>query len=369
VYVSFDDGAQWQPLQLNLPMVPVTDLRVHMNDLVAASQGRSFWILDGISPLHQLDEVNEAADVYLFKPQDAYRLDVSGWRPQQAKNPPNGAVIYYALKEEIEDAEGNLVLEILDDDGTVIRRFSNEAATEEEGGFVKGVIGEPPAPPLDAKAGMNRYVWNFRTERYTEVSDTIRYVSTRPYRVAPGTYQARLTLNGESITKAFEVIPDPRRDPIAADAWQHQQALLAELAAMVNEIHGSTNHMRSVVAEIRGVLEIVATRSESANIRARGEELIRKIDTWEIHVPQPELPNNVQDRIAFPSRLLSTQVLHVMGAMDQDPPVTRGAELRTEELRTQWAAIRSDMLEILDVDLREFNDLLSDEEIPNIAPD
>ena len=369
VYVSFNDGEQWQPLQLNLPMVAVTDLRVHNNDLVAATQGRSFWILDGISPLHQFDKVDEAAAVHLFKPQDAYRLDVSGFRRQQAKNPPNGAVIYYALEQEIDDADGNLVLEILDQDGTVVRRFSNEAAAEEEGGFVKGVIGEPPAAPLNAKAGLNRYVWNLRTERYTEVSDTIRYVSTRPFRVAPGTYQARLTLDGESITESFDVVPDPRRQPIAEDAWQHQQELLAELAGMVNEIHGSTNHMRSVVEEIRAVLEIVATRSESANIRARGENLISKIDAWEVHVAQPELPDDVQDRIAFPSRLLSTQVLHVMRAMDQDPPLTRGSELRTEELQTQWAAIKSDMLEILDVDLREFNELLSDEEIPNIAPD
>jgi len=369
MYVSFDDGGEWQPLQLNLPVVPVTDLRVHNNDLVAATQGRAFWILDGIAPLHEVDTVDDSAEMHLFQPQDAYRLDISGFRSQQAKNPPNGAVIYYLLDQEITDAAGNLTLEVLDENGTVIRTFSNEAAEEDEGGFVKGVIGEPPAAPLDTGQGMNRYIWNLRTERYTDVSDTIRYVSTRPYRVAPGTYQARLTLNGESVTKSFDVIPDPRHDPVSADAWKHQQELLAELGTMVDEIHGSTTHMRSVVEEIQAVLNIVATRSESAQIRSRGQDLIQKIDAWEIHVPQPGLPNDVQDRIAFPSRLLSTQVLHVMRAMDQDPPVTTGSELRVEELRTQWAVIKSDMLEILDVDLREFNDLLSAEEIPNISRD
>lgn len=304
--------------------------------------------------------------MHLFKPQDAYRLDIGGFRSQQAKNPPNGAVFYYTLGEGIEEQNGALSLEILDQDGTVIRRFSNEAPADDKGGFVKGVIGEPPAPPLATKQGMNRYVWNLRSERYTDVADTIRYVSTRPYRVAPGKFQARLTLNGQSTTETFDVIPDPRREPISAIAWRHQQALLAELATMVNEIHGSTNHMRTVVEEIRAVLEIVATRSEADEIRSSGQDLIRKIDAWESHVPQPELPNDVQDRIAFPSRLLSTQVLHVMRAMDQDPPLTRGSELRTEELNAQWTAIKSDMLEILDVDLREFNDLLRAEEIPNI---
>ena len=369
VYVSFNDGGQWQPLQLNLPLVPVTDLRVHNNDLVAATQGRSFWILDGISPLHQLDAIDESADMDLFKPQDAYRLDVSGFRSQQAKNPPNGAVFYYTLNEAIEDADGGLTLEVLDTDGKVLRRFSNEAAAEDQEGFVKGVIGEPPAEPLDTYQGMNRYVWNLRNERYTEVSDTIRYVSTRPYRVAPGTYQARLTLNGDSITKSFDVIPDPRRDPIATRAWEQQQRLLAELGAMVNEVHSATNHMRSVVEEVRNVVDMTATRPEAAEIRARGTALIEKLDAWEIHVPQPELPDDIQDRIAFPSRLLSTQVLHVMRAIDQDPPVTSGSELRAEELRNQWSGLVSDMLVILDTDLQAFNALLSAHEIPVIEAD
>ncbi len=369
MYVSFDDGEHWQPLQLNLPMVPVTDLRVHQGDLIAATQGRAFWILDGIAPLHEVDTIHDSAAVHLFKPQDAYRLDIGRFRSQQAENPPNGAVFYYALNEEIDSVDGGLTLEVLNKDGAVIRTFSNKAVEEDEGGFVKGVIGEPPAASLETSQGMNRYIWNLRTERYTDVSDTIRYVSTRPYRVAPGSYQVRLTLNGDSITKSFDVTADPRHDEVSAAAWQQQQQLLAELGAMVNEIHGSTNHMRSVVEEIRAVLEIVASRSEAAEIRASGQHLIRKIDAWEVHVPQPDLPNNVQDRIAFPSRLLSTQVLHVMRAMDQDPPVTRGSELRAQELNTQWGIIKSDMLEILDVDLREFNDLLSAEEIPNISRD
>ena len=367
VYVSFDDGDHWQSLQLNLPMVPITDLRVHGNDLVAATQGRSFWILDGITPLHQLGDVDTGDAMHLFRPQDAYRLDNSGWWPQQAENPPDGAVFHYTLAEKIEANDGSLVLEVLGDNGAVIRRFSNEAAAEDESGFVKGVIGEPPAPPLETEAGMNRYVWNLRTEPYTETSDTIRYVSTRPWRVAPGPYRVRLTLNGESVTETFNVISDPRRGPIPAEQWRHQQQLLSELGNMVNEIHESTNHMRSVVEEIQGVLALVATRSGYADIRSGGQELIDRINAWEIHVPQPDLPNGVEDRIAFPSRLLSTQVLHVMRAMDQDPPVTRGSEIRTEELRAQWADLKSDMLQILDVDLREFNAMLSAEEIPNIT--
>lgn len=370
VYVSFDDGNRWQPLQLNLPIVPITDLRVHDNDLVAATQGRAFWILDGIAPLHEIDAVNESASAHLFKPQDAYRLDINSFQQQQAKNPPDGAVFYYSLSDEISGADGGLTLEVLDANGSVIRRFSNEAAKEDEGGFVKGVIGEPPAPPLDTKKGMNRYIWNLRTERFTEVSDTIRYVSTRPYRVAPGTYQVRLTLNGERITKSFEVVPDPRRSEVSRDAWQHQQKLLYELGAMVNEVHSATNHMRSVAADVSNIIGDTPSMSQEGDeVRSLGQALLEKINAWEVHVPQPELPNNVQDLIAFPSRLLSTQILHVMRAIDQDPPVTAGSELRTQELREQWSGLVANMLQILDNDLREFNELLGKYEIPAISSD
>ncbi|MCK5362666.1 MAG: glycosyl hydrolase, partial [Gammaproteobacteria bacterium] len=324
VYVSFDDGRQWQPLQLNLPRVPITDLRVHDNDLIAATQGRSFWILDDISPLRQLTDEVLSAEAHLFKPRDAYRLDGSSWRPQQAKNPPDGAVIYYALKEAIDDAAGAVTLEILSADGKVIRRFSNSKAEEEQGGFVKGVIAEPPPPPLQTRRGMNRYIWNLRHERYEPVSDTIRYVSMRPYRVAPGTYQARLSFDGQSMTEPFLVVPDPRREPIPTAAWAHQQQRLGEMAGLVNDIHSATTRMRAIATQTQRVMELTESNSQSDAIVARGQMLIDKIVAWEIHVPQPALPDDVQDRIAFPSRLLSTQVLHLMGAIDQDPPVSGG---------------------------------------------
>jgi len=366
VYVSFDDGRRWQPMQLNLPVVPITDLRVHDNDLIAATQGRAFWILDDITALRNMDDDIGSQTVYLFQTKDAYRLDGSSWYRQQAKNPPDGAVFRYAINETIDNSSGDVTLEILDSDGKLIRRFSNSEAEAEVGGFVKGVISEPPAPPLETKHGMNRYVWNLRHERYAPVSDTIRYVSMRPYRVAPGTYQARLSYNGHSVTESLRVMPDPRRQPIAAQAWAHQQQLLGELAAIVNDVHNSTTRMRSIAAQAKRLMETTETYPQSALIMARGQQLIDRIDAWEIHVAQPQLPNDVQDRIAFPSRLLSTQVLHLMGAIDQDPPVSDGSEQRAQELDQQWTQIKADMQDILDKDLHELNMLLIDGGVPHI---
>ncbi len=366
VYVSFNDGRQWQPLQLNLPTVPITDLRVHDNDLIASTQGRAFWILDNITALQQMNDRAESQAIYLFHPADAYRLDGNSWYHQQAKNPPDGAIFDYTINQAIDDRSGRVTLEILSSDGKIIRQFSNREAAVEPGSLVKGVITEPPAPPLETRRGMNRYVWNLRHTPYQSVSDTIRYVSMRPYRVAPGTYQARLSFNGQSVTESFRVVPDPRREPLSATAWAHQQQLLSEMAALVNDIHSSTTRMRAVSAQTQQVLAMTESNQQSAMIKEQGQALIDKIAAWEIHVPQPPLPDNVQDRIAFPSRLLSTQVLHLMKVIDQDPPISLGSELRAQELNNQWMQIKADMQNILDNELQGLNKLLREDHVPHI---
>jgi hypothetical protein len=189
----------------------------------------------------------------------------------------------------------------------------------------------------------------------------------RPYRVAPGEYQARLSFNGQSFTESFRVAPDPRRQAIPAAGWEHQQQLLGEMAKLVNDVHSSTTRMRAVAAQIESVMETSESYPQSASIVARGKALIDKIAAWEIHVAQPELPGDVQDRIAFPSRLLSTQILHLMGAIDQDPPVTAGSELRAQELVDQWARIKANMRELLEKDLHELNAFLEDSKVPHIV--
>lgn len=366
VYVSFDNGDEWQPLQLNLPQVPVTDLRVHEDDLVVATQGRSFWILDNMGSLRQLDSESRSG-IQLFEPAEAYRLDGSSRGTQQAKNPPNGAVIDYLVNDAIEPLSGELLLEILDEDGDLIRRFANTEAPPEKEGFVKGVIGEPPAPPLGVEPGMNRYVWNLRYERYEPVSDTIRYVSTRPPRVAPGTYQARLSYGDRQITRSFRVVPDPRREGHPAAAWNGQQQLLREMMQLVNDVHRSTMMLRSIATQIERRIELSGSHSRATAIRRRGEALMEKIEAWEIHVPQPELPNDVQDRIAFPSRLLSTQVLYLIGTIDQGPPLTAGSQLRARELEDRWSQLAAARDAILKDDLEAFNALLREAGVAHVV--
>jgi photosystem II stability/assembly factor-like uncharacterized protein len=360
VYVSFNDGGTWQPLQLNLPRVPVTDLRVHQNDLLASTQGRAFWILDDITPLQQLDARVAASGTYVFKPKPTYRAFGGGWGWKPGKNPPNGVVLRYLLGKPPAGGDDPLKLEILDAQGSVIRTFSSAAAAEEKDVLVKGVQGDRPPPPLPAKAGMNSYVWDLKVERLTPVDNVIRYVSAEAYRVAPGTYTARLTHNGESVTQTFEVLPNPLRAPIAAEDWERQQALLANIWRDVNEVHRLANQSRSIAAQVREVIMLSGGHARAADISARGNALMARLEKWLDQEPQAELPGGVQDYVSVPNRLLSTQYLYLKSAVDQDPPVTAGAEQRYAEISQQWAGMKADLQRLLAADLADFDKLLDE---------
>lgn len=248
VFFSIDDGDHWQPLQLNLPAVPVHDLVVKDNDLVIATHGRSFWVLDDISPLRELNDQIRSADAHLFKPATAMRIRANTNHdtplPPEVpagENPPPGAILYYSLKSA---AQGEVKLEILDSAGHVVRAYSSNDKPW-----------TPPFPPpfpnywlrpeapLSAQAGMHRLIWDLH---YTAPSlasplrQGVQYSMSvaagqnsahepeGPYAL-PGNYQIRLTVNGKSYTQPFKLGMDPRVQTSPADL-QTQFALAMRLS-------------------------------------------------------------------------------------------------------------------------------------------
>jgi photosystem II stability/assembly factor-like uncharacterized protein len=213
MYVSFNDGGHWQPLQMNLPVASVRDLIIHGDDLVVATHGRAFWILDDITPLRQMKPEVAVSDAFLYKPAVTYRVRRDGGLANTdggpvAQNAPDGAVIDYYLKAK---PDSEITIDILDNQGKPIRHFSNQQAPapEAQGG---GPDREVDQGPLPDKAGINRYVWDLRYAPpallVTGPHPAYGGGAIGPF-ILPGMYQIRMTVNGKTMTEPLEVKMDP----------------------------------------------------------------------------------------------------------------------------------------------------------------
>jgi photosystem II stability/assembly factor-like uncharacterized protein len=243
VAVSFDDGDHWQSLQLNLPTVSVRDLLVHSDDLVIATFGRGFWILDNVTVLRQINDKTAASAVVLFKPADAVRLNpvpfmgtpVSLEEPQ-AKNPPSGAAIDFYLQ-----TAGETTLEIVDAKGEVVRRFSSkDPVPPHTPGAVADAWLEPPAR-LSGRAGMNRFVWDLRyaAPDVPESGESDWGPDVAGPLVMPGTYTVRLTAGGRAVSQPLRVVLDPRLKATPLDIQKQfdlSMAIWKELGRVAEEL-------------------------------------------------------------------------------------------------------------------------------------
>ncbi len=250
-YVSFDDGDHWQQLQLNLPVTPIYDLDIHDTDLIVATHGRSFWVLDDITPLRQAASQSSTAKAWLYEPARAVRVDNDAFlgtpyppEEPQAKNPPDGAIIDYFLR----DPAQLITLEIFDNANQLVRRYSS--AKPPSGKHPPLPIAErwfPKPEVLENTVGMHRFVWDLRWATSGEKTDGDEDNATAPKgpRVVPGTYTVKLTVDGQPLTQKLTVIMDPRSSATAA--------VLAEQLRIGREIYADTLISRKVLSEAGSV--------------------------------------------------------------------------------------------------------------------
>jgi photosystem II stability/assembly factor-like uncharacterized protein len=285
MFVSFDDGATWQSFQLNLPATPVTDIALHRGDLVLSTMGRSFWILDNLTPLHQLTEAVARPSAHLFQPRAAYRVryQAAGYRgrlPGEPRYPPPGAMIDYYLAD---DATGGIMLEILDSAGVVIRSF------ESAGGAVPGLGTGPDSRgfDLEASAGMHRFIWDLRYPPAWGAEER----EAGPL-APPGRYRVRLTAGTWRVEQPLEVRMDPR---VAADGVTPRD--LTQQLALSLEIRDALGAARQIAARIDSACSALegaaagpagARRSQAA-LRDRLTALRADLVTAEGRYQQPML--------------------------------------------------------------------------------
>jgi len=284
IYVSFDDGDHWQSLQLNLPAASVRDLAIHGNDLVIATHGRSFWILDDITPLRQARVELATA---LYRPATAVRVDNDSFLgtpipPDEptAKNPPDGAILDYYL-----DTPANQVtLEIFDSDNKLVRRFVSGPAKEQKRSPVPIADRWLPKPPrLETTRGMHRFVWDLRWSTSGDSDDVEEegFGAPRGPRAVPATYQVKLTVDGKTFNQPLKVEMDPRSSATAP--------ILAQQLRLGLEIFAEARQGRQAAAEIGSVKK----RLDSLKPQLAGKpELLSQVSAIEAAMDKIEKGND-----------------------------------------------------------------------------
>ena len=364
-YISNTGGKQWHKFQLNLPVVPVTDLIIRDNDLVASTAGRAFWILDDLGAIQQSRADLTSASVKLFTPKPTYRLsgppaylaamgiDIPGL----GKNPSEGVTFDFYLKDKQDTVTATL--EILDGSGKVLRSFSSKKNES-----FKPYPGGPPAPMvLPAVAGVNRFAWDFRTEVLPDVSGVFVYGDYRGHRVAPGKYIARLKYNGEISETEFEILSDPRLKVQASD-WQEQQRYIGQMEDGLREMHQSVNKMRKVKTQVESHQELLKADPAAKELNQLGKELIREITGWEGNIIEPRSKNG-QDVINWPNKM-NSEFMNVRSSLDtHDPRVTQGVKDRAADLQTEWNALRR-KLDQINAKLESYNAMYKEKNLPAV---
>jgi hypothetical protein len=278
VYASFDDGDSWQLLQLNMPTVSVRDLVVRGDDLVVATHGRSFWILDDASPLRQMSAQVGAADMWLFKPATAYRVR-PGWDqgtpvPMDEAlfdNPADGAIMDYWLKEK---ARGPVQLEIFDADGALVRKFSSDDVLPKTDPKNVPIAMEwvHDTSPLSAEAGMHRFVWDLHYALPKSVHAS--FYGPAGVRMLPGKYTVRLTVNGRNSSQELMVKMDPQTST-AEDGLRQEFVAATRIAVRLGEVAAAQERAAELQKQISARKPQAGANAEAS---AALTELARKID-------------------------------------------------------------------------------------------
>jgi photosystem II stability/assembly factor-like uncharacterized protein len=350
MYVSFDAGKNWTKMQLNLPVCPINDITFQDNDMVIATMGRAFWILDDLGPLQQANTDALGKEIALFEPKPAYKYSGGGTSPSNTvgQNPLNGVVIYYNLPESMDSTK--LTLDILDKNGDLVRSYSSEKDK------TKTWVGGPqPEPTIPNKKGVNRFNWDLTREAGPGVEGVFMLGNYNSGEVMPGTYTVRLSDGSRQLETNAIVLGDPRIEASLED-YAAQEALLKQLERTFREIHTSVNEMRALKDQILAIIKPLKDKPEMKDLVEQGEAISKKIEIWEQALIQPK-QQTFQDVINFPNRL-NAEIASLIGRVSEaDPKLTQGTKARMEDVQKEWTESQEAMEKLVREDIPAFNKL------------
>ncbi len=370
VYVSFNDGADWRPLKLNLPTTPVHDLVIKDNDLVVATHGRAFWILDDLSPLRQYSDDIAQKDAFLYAPATAYRIQAgAGGERHPSKrtgqNPPAGAVIYYFLKDAPK-ADTEAKIEILDASGKVIRKYSSaEYKTLEE---PLDPDDKKPEKQLKPDAGLNRFVWDLRYEEAHRVPGYYLWEyggGARGPVAVPGHYLVRLTVGTQSQTSAFDLKLDPRVQVGQADLEQ-QLNLLLQTRDELSRVYDTVNQIQDVRSQLFGLKRRLPENASTKTIVNAADDLEKKLVAVREELINLTISAN-EDSLAYPPQLDAKLAYLAMDVGTADSAPTEAEQREFEKLKRQSGELIGRWEDLQRRDLATFQKLTAEGSLSTVV--
>jgi photosystem II stability/assembly factor-like uncharacterized protein len=368
LYVSLDDGETWRPFQLNLPVVPITDLAVKNKDLVVATQGRAFWALDDLTPLHEYRDAALAEKLDVFTPRPALRWTgfptgeeaETGPPPAIGRNPPDGVVVYYWLAAKPAENEP-LTVEFLDGN-TVLMKFAVRKPDAPDAEGRPSDVARLPEP----KAGLNRVVWDMRIARPSLLPRAIIWGNRQGPEVSPGTYTVRVTLGSQSVTKPVAIAPNPNV-AVSTEDLRKQFELLRDLRDRLTEAHQAVRQIRDVRAQVKGVMTRATDLGKADALKDRAKALDDKLEAVERKLVNPDIKSG-QDVLNY-QPALDHQIVGIASAVaSADARPTEASVAYYAQVKAQFDAVMAELRAVYDKDLAEFNQAVQAQGIPPVAP-
>jgi hypothetical protein len=332
IYASWNGGKAWELLQLNMPITPINDLMVHQGDLIVATSGRSFWILDDLKLLGQYGEKGK---MKLYQPESAIYGSWSsplngnsesfkGSNTFEGVNPASGMVIYYELPAIADSIE--VKMEILNADGKVVRSLSNQPTK----GF-QSYPGGPPSPTtIAAKKGLNRFVWNKLHETMPGIPTAYLEANFRGHAASPGIYTIRLTFNGETLETKGQIVDNPL---VKLTAQQHQayDAFMTDAEVKLSDMHNMVNKLKGIQSQMATLVDDITDKALQAETKA----VIAALDSWDKSMVQ-RMSKAYDDVENFPNMFTAEYIFMLNHANSSIPLVNEATKARKAELELIW---------------------------------
>ncbi len=361
LFLSWNGGKDWSPFQLNLPVTPVTDLRIHQGNLIASTSGRGFWILDSLSVIRQYKK--DAASFAVYRPDNAYIVNGSSEMDQpddeftganrfRGVNPATGVVVYYQLPELKKTDE--ITIEIKDAGGNIVRSLSSKADDQ-----LTKYEGAPKPDPLLPKAkGLNRFVWDMRYATMPGVPGVDMEISYAGHKAPPGKYGITLKMSEQKLATEAEILANPLYPTNASVYLEYHQTMLG-METELTSMHRMVNSLYEKQKQLEALPSALPKADKFSAVKKEGEALLKKMKAWDEDMVQRK-SKAYDDVENFPNKFTANYLFLINETESDIPRVNQPSLDRLKQLNTEWSALKARANEILDKDIPALNKRLWD---------